>query len=135
METKICTKCGKELPLDDFYWRDKKRGLKRSECKYCHNSYVKEKYKERHDEVVKIKSKIGCAKCGETRFYLLDFHHINPDEKDEGIAQMLRNNASWERIEQEMQKCVPLCSNCHREFHYFEKENNLTLDKYLSNKS
>lgn len=37
METKICSKCGKELPLNEYHWRDKAKGIRRAECKYCHN--------------------------------------------------------------------------------------------------
>ena len=131
METKICSKCGKELPITDFYWRNKAAGKRRSDCKYCHNQYVKDKYQERHQEVQKIKSSLCCAKCGDTRFYVLDFHHKNPEEKDDGIAQMLRNNTSWEKVEKEMQKCIPLCANCHREFHYLEKKEQIDLETYL----
>jgi len=133
-ETKICTKCGRELPITDFYWRNKALGKRRSECKDCHNNYVKQKYQERHDEVQKIKSYYSCVKCGDSRPYVLDFHHKNPEEKDFGIAQMLRNNSPWEKIEQEMQKCVLLCANCHREFHYLEQIQNITLEEYLNEK-
>ena len=27
---KTCTKCGRLLPVENFYWRDKKKGLRRS---------------------------------------------------------------------------------------------------------
>lgn len=134
METKICSKCGRELPITDFYWRNKARGQRRADCKYCHNQYVKNKYQERHQEVQKIKSSLCCAKCGDTRFYVLDFHHKNPEEKNDGIAQMLRNNTPWEKIKKEMEKCVPLCANCHREFHYLQKEKNINLEEYLNSK-
>ena len=133
-QTKICTKCGKELPIIDFYWRNKAAGIRRSDCKYCHCKYVKQQYKERHEEVQKIKSKMCCAKCGDERFYVLDFHHRDPEEKDDGIAQMLRNNTSWEKIEGEMAKCIPLCANCHREFHYLEREQHINIDTYLASK-
>lgn len=130
-ETKICIKCGKELPIIDFYFRDKKAGIRRNECKYCHNNYVKQKYKERHEEIEKIKNNLCCAKCGDTRSYVLDFHHKIPEEKTKGIAQMMHNNTAWNKIEEEMKKCILLCANCHREYHYFAKENNLTLEEYL----
>ena len=26
METKVCTKCGKKLPIENFYWRNKTKG-------------------------------------------------------------------------------------------------------------
>ena len=38
METKICSKCGKELPLTEYYSRG--NGKLRSECKTCHKQYV-----------------------------------------------------------------------------------------------
>ena len=44
METKICTKCGKEKPLTEFNWRNKSKGTLRSECKECHTAYMKQKY-------------------------------------------------------------------------------------------
>ena len=44
MGTKVCTKCGKELSIEEFNWRDKKKGTRRSECKYCQSNYMKQKY-------------------------------------------------------------------------------------------
>lgn len=132
METKVCSKCGRELPIENFYWRNKAKGLRRADCKDCHNGYVKQKYQERHEEVEQIKSNLSCKKCGDNRFYVLDFHHIDPTKKENGIAQMLRNNTSWEKIEEEIKKCIPLCANCHREFHYLEKEKQISLDEFLT---
>lgn len=132
METKICTKCKRELPIDQFYWRDKKAERRRSECKDCHNGYVKLKYAEKQQAIEEIKSNLQCAKCGDKRGYVLDFHHCNPEEKDENISRLISSNASNEHINQEIEKCVVLCANCHREFHYLEKINNITIDDYLN---
>lgn len=131
METKICTKCGRELPIDHFYWRDKKAGRRRSECKQCHNGYVKQKYQERKEDINDLKSSLKCAKCGDDRSYVLDFHHKDPEEKDNTISRLTAHQASKERLNQELQKCICLCANCHREFHYLENQNGLTLDEYL----
>ena len=60
----------------------------------------------------------------------LDFHHINPEEKDNTIAYMIKSS-SIEKLIEEVNKCKLLCANCHREFHYLEKENNITLQEYL----
>lgn len=133
METKICTKCGKELSIDEFNWRDKKKGTRRSECKYCHTAYMKERYREKKTEVQDIKIGLKCAKCGYDKCGAsLEFHHINPEEKDERIARMISNNYSLETVKKEIEKCVVLCSNCHHEFHFLNNNNiDYTLEKFL----
>ena len=135
MDTKICTKCKRELPIEDFYWRDKEKGLRRAECKYCHRTYVKNKYTERQNEINKIKSLYCCEKCGDNRPYVLDFHHKNPEEKEERISSFISHNRKAEDIKNEIRKCVILCANCHREFHYLEKEQNISLEDFLGEES
>ena len=129
MDTKKCSKCGRILSLTEFYSRG--GGRYRSECKECHKNYVKSKYNERKDNVNDIKSNMKCQKCGDDRFYVLDFHHKDPSQKDFNIARITSNNNHMDAIEAEIAKCVVLCSNCHREFHYMEKHFNTTLDQYL----
>lgn len=131
METKICNKCFRELPLSEFYTQGK--GKYRADCKECHKRYVKKNYYKRKEEINNIKKEQCCQKCGEKRFYLLDFHHINPENKNETVARMTANTNSVEKILDEIDKCICLCANCHREFHYFEREKGITLEEYLNN--
>lgn len=59
-----------------------------------------------------------CGICGYNKCYeALDFHHLNPNEKDSELSKYLRNGCSWGTAEIEARKCVCLCSNCHREVH------------------
>ena len=132
METKICSKCNKELPLTDFNWRDKSKGIYRSECKFCHSQYMKDKYQEKKQTVSDLKSQSKCAKCGDTRGYVLDYHHLDPNAKENTIARMTSNYYSLDRVMNEIQKCICLCANCHREFHYLEREQQITIQEYLS---
>lgn len=131
METKVCTKCKKELPIDDFNWRNKKKGTRRSECKYCHCKYMKDIYADKKDFVARIKSNNKCKKCGESKDYMLDFHHVDSSEKDERIARMTSNNYRIDRTLNEISKCVVLCSNHHREFHYLNNNFGISLEDYL----
>ncbi len=72
-----------------------------------------------------------CVKCSENRHYCLDFHHTD-GEKEYGISKMIRMGLSAERMESELKKCVALCANCHREWHYFKKSNqSFTWDQWL----
>ena len=135
METKICTKCGKQLPITDFNWRNKEKGTRRSECKYCHSAYMKQKYQEKKEIVQEIKSNFSCAKCGDTRGYVLDFHHIEPNEKEATVARLTSNSSNLTKVYDEIKKCIVLCSNCHREFHYLQnKNNNFTIWQFLEEK-
>lgn len=132
METKICSKCGKELPIDQFNWRDKKKGTRRAECKICHSSYMKQKYQEKKNIVQELKSQCRCAKCGDNRGYVLEYHHVNPEEKENTIARLTSNNYTLDKVYDEIQKCIVLCANCHREFHYLNsKDKDFVLEKYL----
>lgn len=133
METKICTKCGKELPLDAFPWRDRKKGTRRADCKECHSKYMKQQYAQKKSIIEEQKAQQKCAKCGESRGYVLDYHHLNPEEKETTIARMTSNRYNLEDIQKEIEKCIVLCANCHREFHHFEKQNGITILEYLLN--
>ena len=59
-----------------------------------------------------------CEKCGESRLYLIQFHHIDPSTKGFCIGANATSRAP-DVLEREIKKCVCLCSNCHDEFHYF----------------
>lgn len=48
----------------------------------------------------------GCVRA-------LEFHHLDPQEKAFQVRS--GNTPAWARIEAEMEKCLLLCANCHRE--------------------
>ena len=108
-------------------------------CSKCFRIQYVHMYQKNNDIVCELKcdnkhefkESLKCAKCGDSRSYVLDFHHVDPKEKVERISRMLAQNVNQEKLEEELKKCVCLCSNCHREFHYFEKIKNITLDEYL----
>lgn len=129
---KVCSKCGKELPIEEFNWRDKSKGTRRSECKYCHTAYMKERYQAKKSEIQELKSSLKCEKCGESRGWVLDFHHIDPSIKENTIARMTSNKYQLSKVYEEIKKCICLCSNCHRDFHHREQEENITIQDYLS---
>ena len=68
--------------------------------------------------VMAIKYKGGkCAICGYKRCSAaLEFHHIKRGEKDFGLSSRGLTR-SFDKIQKELDKCMMLCSNCHREVH------------------
>lgn len=54
----------------------------------------------------------GYNKCSEA----LDFHHLDPKEKEFNISD--RNiKLDWPEIQKELDKGIIVCANCHREIH------------------
>ena len=127
LEKLVCSNCQRLLPITEFH---QSNGKVHHLCKECKKQYQNEHYLNNINELNEYKASRSCKKCGENRFYLLDFHHINPDEKDYGIARRAHTNLST--LMPEINKCVVLCANCHREFHYLQEKNkDFTLEEYL----
>ena len=47
-----------------------------------------------------IKNKLKCEHCGETRDWVLDFHHLDPLEKEKGISELLSRTSKDKIIEE-----------------------------------
>lgn len=59
-----------------------------------------------------------CQICGYNKSQnALEFHHIDPEEKDFSLSNTRANPKNWPSIIKELQKCILLCSNCHKEVH------------------
>lgn len=59
----------------------------------------------------------SCQLCGYSKtLAALDFHHKDPTQKDFGIAARGATR-SFEKIKIELDKCLLVCANCHREIH------------------
>lgn len=89
----------------------------------------KRKYADRREALIKavakrrrkikamaIEYKGGkCIGCGYNRYQgALELHHVNPHEKIFGIGDK-GYTRSWDKVKSEIDKCVLLCANCHRE--------------------
>lgn len=113
MNTKICTMCKQEKSLLEFIPR--KRGGFLSYCKKCNSQYRMERWKSlKHKAVMLLGGK--CHTCGYDRnLAALDFHHLDPSEKEGNWSKLKKR--SWDRLVEELKKCVLLCKNCHAEYH------------------
>ncbi len=56
-----------------------------------------------------------CVLCGEDTPEVLDFHHLDPTQKDFTIGTA--TNYSWSKLKSEIEKCVVVCKNCHTKIH------------------
>lgn len=63
-----------------------------------------------------------CADCGQAYHHsAMDFHHLDPAQKESQGGKGIQSNLSWARILKELVKTVLLCANCHRIRHYRER--------------
>ena len=107
---KICPKCNTEKDIRNFY---KRKGILFGSvyCRECTNSSTVERMNLFKSKCVDYKG--GCCQnCGYNR---------DPTSKDFTIAHM-RSYSFDDIVKFELDKCVLLCSNCHREV-----ENGITL--------
>lgn len=128
---KICQQCDQEKDAyEDFYWSN---GYARNICKECVKINERQRYQQIIETVNNYKKKLQCRKCGEKRFYLLDFHHRNPEEKDFNISD--KSRVPLEKLQIEINKCDVLCANCHREWHYLAGHQDINYENWLNGDS
>lgn len=47
----------------------------------------------------------------------LAFHHIDPTHKELAFGSLRANPKTWEKVVEELKKCILVCHNCHSEIH------------------
>lgn len=140
MELKHCKNCTRDLPATNIYFAsryDRKTPQLQGICKECQTKYRKEHYERNKIKYInkartytkkvaewftkEVKDKLTCSKCGENRHWVLDFHHLDPETKEDNVSNLLAKG-SKKKLLKEIEKCIVLCSNCHRDLHYQEKQ-------------
>jgi len=110
-----CFRCKEFKSRSEYYSR---RGVPGSSpyCKVCTNDQTKER--QRACKAKAIAYKGGCCEiCSYSKYQgSLDFHHRNPEEKDFSISSLKLKKLDG-IVKKELDKCMLLCSNCHREEH------------------
>lgn len=117
---KFCTRCETEKKSSEFYKRRSGQDLS-SYCKVCTNDQVLERQRAFKNKCVQYKGG-KCEFCGYSKsITALEFHHIDPKQKDFNFSQF-RLYGRQKRdvlpvVINELDKCILLCANCHREEH------------------
>ena len=113
---KFCPKCETVLPINEYYNKSTKKYIKINGfgyCKSCINKSTVERQRRLKQQCIDYKGG-SCAICGYDKYPgALEFHHVNPKDKDFTISRF--KNRKFELIKDELDKCVLLCSNCHKE--------------------
>ena len=59
----------------------------------------------------------SCLHCGISHPAIMDFHHVVKDPTNKSVNELTRNGR-YKAAMKEVEKCIPLCANCHRLFHW-----------------
>lgn len=70
----------------------------------------------------KFKSQQSCKHCGTKHIAIIDFHHVIRENKRSVNLLAMKQNKVDEAIKEATEKCIPLCSNCHRILHWKENK-------------
>lgn len=135
---KHCTNCNETKALDDFCKNKAKSDGLSSYCRPCMQAIKRRHYQNNKANVVQkavdrrnsikewfnnYKSTIVCVECGFNHPAAIDFHHIDATTKTASVAMMMRDGLGIDTVKKEIEKCVPLCANCHRIHHWEEYKN------------
>lgn len=128
---KTCGKCKTLKSFDEFTKKHtSKDGLNWS-CRDCSRNYTRSHYlnnkiyyKKKSSVNRKLirtwfddyKSKLKCD-CGENHPATFDFHHNDPSMKEDCISNLVKKG-NLKKLQEELEKCKVMCSNCHRKFHF-----------------
>lgn len=111
---RICSICHKSKEeYSNFYKR--KRGGFNSYCKVCSTKDIVKRTRQLKVKAIQYKGG-KCVICGYSKCSRsLDFHHINPTQKEFSMGERTTND--FEKIKIELDKCILICKNCHGELH------------------
>jgi len=109
-----CPRCRRVLSSGDFYPRRNRFGSS-TYCKQCTNLQALERQRKLKQQAVEYKGG-QCIRCGYCRYVgALEFHHMYPQGKDVTISHI--KHTTFAKIVHELDKCILVCANCHREIH------------------
>lgn len=90
---------------------------------------IYKKYRSKHKldrQLNKVKAIIykggKCSICGVSyngeNGSIFDFHHTDTNTKDFSVSKKLIQPSLTQEVMSELDKCILVCSNCHRQIHY-----------------
>lgn len=117
---KTCKTCLIEKPLSEFYTNGKTpKGSQKYKpaCVSCEEQLRRQFVATKRAWIVERFGN-ACVRCGYDKcFAALEFHHLDQDSKEFHPTNLISNMSPISTLEKELEKCIMVCANCHREIH------------------
>lgn len=106
------------MTLPPNYHRDWQRAKAKNDPEWYEQRKLKRTKLRREKKSFWVKQFGGvCGKCNlEWPDYVFEFHHTDPNKKEYTPSKLFM--LSDDNIEKELQKCIMVCSNCHKIIHH-----------------
>jgi hypothetical protein len=130
-ETRVCSKCSGEKPIQKFNFKNRAKGLRHKYCADCGKQYASSHYERNKPYYIakalrnNLKARQNartlvleylkdhpCVDCGESDTIVLQFDHVRGRKQLE-ICLMVSQGSCRESILAEIAKCEVRCANCH----------------------
>ena len=114
-DTLRCTKCQRDLPVDDFgsdsnNAKARRRGGRRYNCRECSSDYACG-FSGRNRKLIQEAKDVPCMGCGVRHpFWIMQFDHVRGKKEFNLSAASAR---AEQKVKDEIAKCDIVCSNCH----------------------
>ena len=104
------------ISVDNLFWSNHKTNGYEEHKRKLRSKAVSKKRKKIKEKAIEYKGG-KCVICGYNKCQgALEFHHIDTSKKNFSISSTGMTR-SWEKIKIELDKCICVCANCHREIH------------------
>ena len=90
-------------------WYERNKEKRKKQVRAYNKIYIQKSL----EYVNQYKKDKKCCECHEDHPICLDFHHVG-DDKEIEISRAIRQGWCLKKIQVEIDKCVIICSNCHR---------------------
>lgn len=126
---KVCVTCGLWRGVDQYNRRAKAKDGLQARCRSCSAAWYvanrethkrntshrqREAREEYHRRSFAYLDQHLCVDCGETDLVVLEFDHLEGEEKVREVASLVSALVAWRTVEAEIAKCDVRCANCHR---------------------
>ena len=100
----------------EFYKQNRERLLE----------YQNKRYNDSLEVFQRWRKTLKCCRCSEDDVACLEFHHSDPETKENNVVRMI--SRSVKSVIKELKKCVVVCANCHRRIHAYDIKTDPSLE-------